>query len=577
MRWRLLGTSTPTACLPGIGARMRMSVEASAYAMSSFSWVTFETLVPGREPQLVARHARAGDLPDDLRLDAEVAERLDQQLRDLVLVGGVGPLALAGVAQQLRIGQRVAEAVGLGDRRAALALRREERRDRSCPPGSRGSRLAAADLALDLRQRVLLLALERLVLGGDASRPRRWAAPRPRARGAAPRCAARPPAPRRPCAACGVGAARARARRPRGRAGRARRCAAPPISWEIDAPVRSSSAAEEHEDEREMGAGVARRASRSPSRASRPRRRRGPSSGPVSNRSRCEAPSGPEAERAGGEAERQREHQHDRARCACAAATRDAAARRARRPRRSRTAARGRRPRRPGSAGRRRAACPTAPPSEPVHRTNPSSRPAADQAEPDRVERRLLELGDARQLRARQNVESLRAAPRRLRRRRPRAPRGAGASPAGRAGGFFLRRLEVCAMGDRPLEAGSIADFDAPAPPLPPAVPWHSLSARGNRGRHRRRDAASGARSRGCSPPAASTCWSPTWTRRPRGRPPTCSAARLADGAGRARPRSHRAAAAARPPSAARSRSGSTTPASCAPRRPGSTPTTRCG
>ena len=30
MRWRLLGTSTPTACLPGIGARMRMSVEASA-------------------------------------------------------------------------------------------------------------------------------------------------------------------------------------------------------------------------------------------------------------------------------------------------------------------------------------------------------------------------------------------------------------------------------------------------------------------------------------------------------------------------------------------------------------------
>ena len=33
-------TSTPTACLPGIGARMRMSVDASAYAMSSLSWVT---------------------------------------------------------------------------------------------------------------------------------------------------------------------------------------------------------------------------------------------------------------------------------------------------------------------------------------------------------------------------------------------------------------------------------------------------------------------------------------------------------------------------------------------------------
>ena len=30
IRWRLLGTSTPTACLPGMGARMRMSVDASA-------------------------------------------------------------------------------------------------------------------------------------------------------------------------------------------------------------------------------------------------------------------------------------------------------------------------------------------------------------------------------------------------------------------------------------------------------------------------------------------------------------------------------------------------------------------
>ena len=48
----------------------------------------------GREPQLVAGHARAGHLPDDLRLDAEVAERLDQQLRDVVLVGGVGRRSL---------------------------------------------------------------------------------------------------------------------------------------------------------------------------------------------------------------------------------------------------------------------------------------------------------------------------------------------------------------------------------------------------------------------------------------------------------------------------------------------------
>ena len=41
------GTSTPTACLPGIGARMRISVVASAYERSSFRAATFETFVPG--------------------------------------------------------------------------------------------------------------------------------------------------------------------------------------------------------------------------------------------------------------------------------------------------------------------------------------------------------------------------------------------------------------------------------------------------------------------------------------------------------------------------------------------------
>ena len=47
IRRRALGTSTPTACLPGIGARIRMSVAASAYARSSLSCATFETLIPG--------------------------------------------------------------------------------------------------------------------------------------------------------------------------------------------------------------------------------------------------------------------------------------------------------------------------------------------------------------------------------------------------------------------------------------------------------------------------------------------------------------------------------------------------
>ena len=41
------GSSTPTACLPGIGARMRISVVARAYERSSFSAATFATFVPG--------------------------------------------------------------------------------------------------------------------------------------------------------------------------------------------------------------------------------------------------------------------------------------------------------------------------------------------------------------------------------------------------------------------------------------------------------------------------------------------------------------------------------------------------
>ena len=47
MRGARLGTSTPTACLPGIGARIRISVVASAYERSSFRPATFETFVPG--------------------------------------------------------------------------------------------------------------------------------------------------------------------------------------------------------------------------------------------------------------------------------------------------------------------------------------------------------------------------------------------------------------------------------------------------------------------------------------------------------------------------------------------------
>ena len=40
------GTSTPTACLPGIGARMRISVVASAYERSSLSAEILDIFVP---------------------------------------------------------------------------------------------------------------------------------------------------------------------------------------------------------------------------------------------------------------------------------------------------------------------------------------------------------------------------------------------------------------------------------------------------------------------------------------------------------------------------------------------------
>ena len=69
-----------------------------------------------RQAQLVAGDVRAGDGADELRLDAEVSERLDQLGGDLVLGGGVGGLRLVvRTLQQLRIRHPVDETVGLGD------------------------------------------------------------------------------------------------------------------------------------------------------------------------------------------------------------------------------------------------------------------------------------------------------------------------------------------------------------------------------------------------------------------------------------------------------------------------------
>ena len=78
MRRRALGTSTPTACLPGIGARMRMSDGGQRVGEVVLELGDLADLDAGREAQLVAGDVRARDHADHLRLDAEVAERLDE-------------------------------------------------------------------------------------------------------------------------------------------------------------------------------------------------------------------------------------------------------------------------------------------------------------------------------------------------------------------------------------------------------------------------------------------------------------------------------------------------------------------
>ena len=59
----------------------------------------------GREPQLVAGDVRPGDHADDVRLDAEVAERLDELGGGLLLPGRVGPVRVARRAgEEARVG-----------------------------------------------------------------------------------------------------------------------------------------------------------------------------------------------------------------------------------------------------------------------------------------------------------------------------------------------------------------------------------------------------------------------------------------------------------------------------------------
>ena len=345
--------------------------------MSSFSCVTFETLVPGASRSSWRVTRGPVTRPTIFASMPKWPSVSTSSLAICVLVRGVGRLALAGAAQQLRVGQPVVELLRLGHARAPLALRRAAR-DRGRPRRSSAARLgcAALDLALDLRERVLLLGARaprprpRTRLGSSASSSGSWCraldprlalglleARRRRSRvgaGALELVAGEPRA-RRPCRA------RSRARR-RDQRRRSRR------------PVSSSAPPANRKRKRDARR-RARTASRSPSRASRRRGRRGPSSGP-GRRGR-----GARRRRARGRASRPR----SRASGASASTIAPAAHARGRlelRPRGQRdagadqrTAASGRRPRRPGTAGRRRAPRrPRRPPSRSRRRSRAAGR-----------------------------------------------------------------------------------------------------------------------------------------------------------------------------------------------------------
>ena len=197
IRWQLVGHLHPDGLLAGDRSQDADVGRGERVGDVVLELGDLRDLGAGREPQLVARDARAGDAADDLCLDAEVAQRLDQRLGDLVLVGGVGALALAGLAQQLRVGQPVAAALGLGHRRSAArpggsAARDRARRLRGCASGARFwiSRSTCGER--------VLLGVERVALGRDGHRALglglgiRQQDLDPRARPRAPRAAARP-------------------------------------------------------------------------------------------------------------------------------------------------------------------------------------------------------------------------------------------------------------------------------------------------------------------------------------------------------------------------------------------------
>ena len=100
------GTSTPTACLPGIGARMRSSVRRQRVREIVAQAGDAGDLRARGQLQLVARDARTRDGADEAGLDAVLGERAEQRARDAL---GVRIAADRGraLAQHARVGQMV--------------------------------------------------------------------------------------------------------------------------------------------------------------------------------------------------------------------------------------------------------------------------------------------------------------------------------------------------------------------------------------------------------------------------------------------------------------------------------------
>ena len=149
----------PPAC-PGSARGCGSRSSRARSERSSFRPATFDDLRARRELQLVARDARAGDLADHGRVDAEVRERLDERLGDARAVVGVRAVAAGGDRRRsVAVRQAVLGVLGGSTvtskrlclararrlrcgRRAAAAARRETRSGKSSTTSTGGAQRA---------------------------------------------------------------------------------------------------------------------------------------------------------------------------------------------------------------------------------------------------------------------------------------------------------------------------------------------------------------------------------------------------------------------------------------------------